>query len=180
MIPFAPDRAITSGDLLIIAAVACVVLALAAPGLRARSLRAETADAQRAVEELRSAAERRMIAQGSWPASAEPGSAPSELGGGFAADAQLSGDGWTVQWTRLEVVDSIPAPPVPTDLSGSDAPPEEQAATVRATVRTIGAVSVHSTDDRLLGTLLDLHGRDRSFVRDTTWTLVVPRRAEAR
>jgi hypothetical protein len=181
VIPFGSGRAITVGDLLIAAASGCVVLALATPALRARSFRAAVAEAEHAVDELRSAAERRMVAEGSWPAPSEPGTPPPELGGRFLdATVELSGDGWTLQWMRLEVVDSVPVRPPPAELSGGDAPPVEDGPTLQAAVRTIGAVSVHAADDRLLGELLERHGRDRSFVRDSTWTLIVPTRTEGR
>ncbi len=40
-------------------------------------------------------------------------------------------------------------------------------------VRTGGAVVVHSSRELLLAELLRRYGEESSFVRDTTWTLLV-------
>jgi hypothetical protein len=58
-----------------------------------------------------------------------------------------------------------------------DAPPDDAPRTATPLVQLIGAVVVYSDDDRLLGELLARYGRNASFVRDTTWTLVLPERA---
>jgi hypothetical protein len=86
-------------------------------------------------------------------------------------------DGYTLQWTRWSVVDSVPAPLAPVETVPGDAPPGGAPRTTVPLVQLIGAVVVYSDDDRLLGELLARYGRDASFVRDTTWTLVLPERA---
>jgi len=176
LIPVLSGRAITAGDLLVASAFAAVVLATALPALRHRSFAAELARAEEAVEALRAGAERRLTGEGSWPASAEPGVIPPDLADGFLRDTQLTGNGWSIQWTRWEVVDSVPAPPPPVDELSGDAPPRDTGPALEGAVRTIGAITVHAAEGRLLGELLARAGRERSFVRDTTWTLVLPSR----
>jgi hypothetical protein len=86
-------------------------------------------------------------------------------------------DGYTLQWTRWSVVDSVEVPRAPVETVPGDAPPAEPPRTTIPFAQLIGAVVVYSDDDRLLGELLARYGRDASFVRDTTWTLVLPERA---
>ena len=58
-----------------------------------------------------------------------------------------------------------------------DAPPDTVGPELMPVVRQIGGIILHSSDGALLAELLQRYGTEASFVRDTTWTLVLPERA---
>jgi len=64
--------------------------------------------------------------------------------------------------------------PAPADFQPAVPPPEDPGAEVQVPVETLGVVTVNSDDGRLLAALLERFGASRSFVRDSSWTLVVP------
>ena len=47
-------------------------------------------------------------------------------------------------------------------------------ADVEVPVETLGAVTVHAGDERVLAALLERFGASRSFIRERSWTLVLP------
>jgi hypothetical protein len=168
-------RDLTVADLMIALAGATVILALLLPTLRARSFRASVERTVSEVEAVRRAAESHFRTRATWPLAEAAGVTPPALTGILGDD--LVRDGYTLQWTRWSVVDSVETPRAPVETVPGDAPPDDAPRAATPLVQLIGAVVVYSGDDRLLGELLARYGRDASFVRDTTWTLVLPERA---
>lgn len=173
------DRSgLTTGSVTFGIAVLTLVLALAYPTLRARSFGLRVAEAGADIEALRRGAEGHLRESGTWPSSGPPGAIPIELIGAFPGDVDLGRETYTIQWVRFEVVDHVEVPPEPNpepnplDLGADSIPP-----TIVAMPRRIGGIVVHTGDDALLAELLDQYGSEASFVRDTTWTLVLPARA---
>lgn len=174
-----PRNGLATGDFLIGLALAAVVLALVFPTLQARSFRATVEAMVNDVERMRLGAERYLHANGSWPTPGAPGAIPRELADVFPSDPSLERDRYTMQWTRWEVVDYVEAPRPSDEAPRADAPPDSVGPTTIPKVREVGGVVVHTRDPALLAELLQRYG-EASFVRDATWTLVLPERATGR
>jgi hypothetical protein len=168
-------RDLTVADVMIALAGATVILALLLPTLRARSFRASVERTVSEVEAVRRAAEGHFRTRATWPLAEAAGVTPSALTAILGDD--LVRDGYTLQWTRWSVVDSVETPQALVETVPGDALPDDAPRTATPLVQLIGAVVVYSDDDRLLGELLARYGRNASFVRDTMWTLVLPERA---
>lgn len=162
-------------DVLIALGVVAIVAALALPMLRARSFNATVDAATADVESLRSAAEGVYTRTGSWPTGGVRGQIPSEVRGLFPADTSFVRKDYTLQWLLLEATRIVEAPPsaVPA-LEDADAPPDS-IASLATTFELLshGRIVVHAANDGLLAALLTRYGREQSFVRDSTWTLVM-------
>jgi hypothetical protein len=168
-----PD--LTRGDLAIGIAVVLLLWFLGAPALRARSFRNLVDAAASDVEGLRDAARSTRQTTGRWPPPTSMGIAPPALSAAFPGDSAFVRPGYTLEWSGLSVVEYVEVPVAPTPSApGDDAPPDSVAPEVEAVVRDIGAIVVHSADEDLLASLLDRFGSDASYVRGSTWTLVVP------
>ncbi|MDX1646786.1 MAG: hypothetical protein R3304_06565 [Longimicrobiales bacterium] len=185
-------RDVGTGDALIGLGLAVLVVAALLPTYRARAFQSSVAEAVADVDALRAAALRFVAATGEWPPARPPGSVPAGASGSFGGDTTMVRDAYMLQWTLLERVEHVEAPGPPTSAGASmvdddeeplqdvrvrsDPPPDSAARGVLLpVVRMEGAVVVHSGDDLLLAELLRHFGDGRSFVRDTTWTLVVLR-----
>lgn len=166
---------LTAGDWSIGVALIAVVVALLVPSLRVRAFRTELAEAVGEVESLRLGASGYLHQRRAWPAAAAAGAIPTELLGSFPSSTDLVRDRYTLEWAVWEVVDSVEAPP-PTGPPPVDAPPDSVGPGMVPEVHRIGGIVVYSADERLLAGLLRRYGRGPSFVRDTTWTLVLPER----
>lgn len=163
----------TTGDFVVALGLAAIVFALAYPALRARAFRVTVDDAVGTLETVRSGALRHRMARGAWPTAGEVGEIPIELVGEFPGNTTLMRDSYSLQWTVWETV-SYTDSAVAFELAPDDAAPDE-AVTERIPVfRRLGGVVVYSSDDALKAELLSRYGREVSFVRDSTWTLVVP------
>lgn len=167
----------TSGDFLFGIAVLTLGLALGYPTIRARGFDASVAETVADVQTLRRSAEGYLRDNRAWPTPRAPGVIPSELFGAFPGQSDLRRGGYTLQWARFEVVDHVEVPgqpnmeSVPLDVSPDSIPP-----TLEPVVREVGAIVLYSSDDALIGALLERYGTRASFVRDTTWTLILPAR----
>ncbi len=187
-------RALTRADFAIGGAVLILVWAAATPWLRGRAFhdRVERADAE--VIRLRDAALSEFGTSGAWPSTAAPGDPPPELAGTYPeGPGTLAFDDFRVEWMQLSEIgyEDAPPPPPPTlgpdEQPGEEQPPidpeddepEEEPDSVAPDqipmVLRAGAVVVHSPEEGLLAELLSRYGPTRSYVRDSTWTLVVPR-----
>ncbi len=169
-------RGVATGDVIIGLSLLTLLLALVYPTLRARGFRGSLAETVSEVEVFRAGAERFRQVNDSWPAPEAPGAIPPELAGLFPGDASLAREKYTLQWGRWEVVDYVEAPPSSAPPP-ADAPPDTVGPELMPVVRQIGGIILHSSDGALLAELLQRYGTEASFVRDTTWTLVLPGRA---
>ena len=167
---------VTTGDFVIGLALFALLLALVYPTLRARSFRGSLAETVTEVEAFRAGAQRSLQTTGSWPAPEVLGAIPPELSGVFPGETGLAREKYTLQWGRWEVVDYVEAPPS-SALPPADAPPDTVGPEMIPVVREVGGIILHSSDGSLLAELLERYGKAASFVRDTTWTLVLPERA---
>lgn len=183
-------RRMRTGDALIGLAVVAVVLAALLPTYRARAFARTVDEAAADVETLRAAALRLASARGEWPDARPPGRVPTGATGVFDGDTTMVREAYTLEWRLLDRVQYVEAatPPAqsgavfdddevaaPEQSRSVDPPPDSVAPEMVPTVHTEGAVVVHSPDELLLAELLRRFGPERSFVRDTTWTLTVPR-----
>lgn len=183
-------RRVGTGDALIGLAVIAVVLAALLPTYRVRAFERTVEEAVTDVEALRAAALRVVSASGQWPDARPPGRVPAGATGVFDNDTTMARGAYTLEWRlvdRIQYVESASPPrrsgaffdddevPAPAQSQSVDPVPDSVAPELVPVVRTEGALVVHSSDELLLAQLLRRFGPERSFVRDTTWTLVVPR-----
>lgn len=166
---------VSTADVVVGIALVTVVLALAYPTLKARSFRASVAAMVLDVDALREGAEDYLRASGSWPAPEATGTIPPELTHLFPGDTDLAREQYTLQWSRWEVVDYVEAPPS-VEETPVDAPPDTVGLAMMPVVREVGGIILHSSNASLLAELLLRYGTDASFVRDSTWTLLLPAR----
>jgi hypothetical protein len=146
--------------------------ALVYPTMRGRSFDGVVRDAISTVDAMRAAALRSRSERGSWPEPTAPGEVPVELRGALPPGDALMRAGYTLQWSRWNVLEEMEAPPSDDPPPADEAPSSAEPILVDV-VRDIGAISLHSADDALLAELLGHYGSEISFVRDSTWTLVV-------
>lgn len=179
---------IQAGDALIGLAVVALLLAALLPSYRARAFDRTVEAAVSDVETLRTGAAQARNLNGRWPDATPAGLAPPGVSGAFPGDSALVRDGYTLEWRLWNRVENAPAPPRPAappvldedeqppPTGGGrpgDAPPDSAAVEMIKVVRPGGAVVVHSGRALLLAELLRRYGSDVSFVRDTTWTLLL-------
>lgn len=167
-------RGLSTGDVLLVLAVACLALALAYPAIaRARVLR-RVDDLAANVDSLRAAAERYHRIRRTWPGRAADGDLPAELEGVAYGELRMEAPGYRLGWEVWEA----PAPPTPGQPPSDTLdlpPPPRPDALGHAIPRTdsIAAITVYTGDARILRLLLDRYGEKRSFVRDSSWTLIL-------
>ena len=134
------------------------------------------------IEALREASSAFEDQDRDWPAPSPPGVTPPELASTLPPEHDLAAEGYTLAWNRWETVDrsrvgfapepSAPAPSAPTQ---PDSPADSVPSVPTTRFRTMGGVTVYSGNSALLAGLLEHYGTSLSFVRDTTWTLVILR-----
>lgn len=169
------DVLMTLGGLAVMASVAYPLLAH-----RAYQKRVERVIAR--VEVLRTAATEYRTSTGHWPEGAAPGHVSDDLAKLLPAEVTLRGRDYSLGWTLWKVVEIPPQPVIPTMAPGLPLPqpqstaapaPADSVGTRPPVVREMGGITVNSPEDALLGALLKRYGSAMSFVRDSTWTLVM-------
>jgi len=168
----------TPSDVLIFLATISLAAALLYPAWSAREFRGRLESAVADVEALRYAATQSLELGGSWPSPAEPGSAPPALVGLSQAGSVFDRVDYTLEWTSWNVVDSILVAPDAVFAAG-DAPPDSAGPRTEPIVRAVGGIAVHSGDAALLAELAARYAEETSFVLDTIWLLMLPKRGEA-
>jgi hypothetical protein len=172
----------STGDGIIVASILTLGLALLYPSLIERRFEGRLDQAVADVETVRSAASGFLTANQDWPDPGVPGEASTQLAAALPADFVMRAAEYTVQWERWEVVQAPPAPEDP-DPIVRDEEGDAIVATPPApspTFHSIGGVTVHSSNGAILAGLLARYGPGSSFVRDSTWTLVLPTRSASR
>ncbi len=181
MAAYSPRAGTTTGNVLIILSILTVGAAMAYPRFQGQRRQERLDEVMETVETVRTAAMRHYAEHRDWPEPAEPGSVPPALGTLLPQDLAFSHGDFTLEWRRWETVQTPPDPVLPevqapimdgplADTVPPSPPP---------TVHTIAGLTVHSGNDGILGALLDRYGSGVSFVRDTTWTLMMPLRSDA-
>ena len=165
------------GDILVFLSILTLGFALAYPRLQERAFEQQLDGAVSAIETLRAAASAFLNQNRDWPAPSPAGVTPPELVSAFPAEQRLAVAGYSLEWNRWEIVDraEVVLPPEPVALSQGDSPGDSVPAGPTTLFRTMGGPTVYSGNSALLAGLLEHYGTRLSFVRDTTWTLVIPR-----
>jgi hypothetical protein len=182
---------VTSGDVLLALAVLALVAAMVHPRLERALMRHTAAAAQSDVETIRAAAAAHRNETGAWPASTEAGVVPPELVARLPERFSFKKNAYTLAWERWESVAPAaqaerPVPSEPPEVAPAEAAPTaseprlplpaDLPAQVEVPVEASAAVTVYCPDERVLAALLDRFGAGRSFVRERSWTLVLPAR----
>ncbi len=177
-------RSVTSGDVLLALAGVALVAAVLYPGTKRTLLERAVAAAQADVETVSGVATAYRDETGGWPAPAETGEVPAELAGRLPPGFSFQAGSYTLEWSRWETVEPAAQPwttEAPPDGLESALPPQaDSLAETEVPVETLGAVTVHARDGRVLAALLERFGASRSFVRERCWTLVLPPTARNR
>lgn len=165
---------LATSDVVIGVAALALVLAAAAPTLRARGFASLVEQARGDVETLRSAAEQYFASSQAWPTPGEAGTIPPEVATAFPGAIELVQEEYSIQWQVLEMIERRNAPPgsnpIPAD---ADATPDSVGPEQMSVPVGIGGIVLRSSNDALLGALLGHYGPRTSFVRDSTWTLII-------
>ncbi len=162
--------------------VACLVAALAWPVKARADFEARVEAAVRAAEGTREAMRAHREEEGRWPAPTRPGEVTAELDRHLPPGTDLDGDAWALRiraWETLEAPAARPPVPIPVNPASDPGPPPENLTPPSPTVAPLAGLSIHSADPALLAALLSSFGPDASFVRDSVWTLILPRDADA-
>jgi hypothetical protein len=170
------ERGATFSDVLVFVATLGLFAALLYPAWSAREFRGRVSAAVADVEAVGGAAREVLAGMGRWPTTVPPGSAPPELADLAGEDSPFARTDYRLGWTSWNVVDSIevmPGPPAP-----GDTPPELVAPELVPVLRSVGGVSVHSSDAALLAELSERFAGETAFVVDTMWLLVLTDRAD--
>jgi hypothetical protein len=114
-----------------------------------------------------------------WPTTTPVGQAPPELSGLSGTNGPFAREEYALGWTAWDVVDSMRAPPPAIPASPGDAPPDTVPPAMSPVVRSVGAVTVRSSEESLLTELQQHYADATSFVVDSMWFLVLPERAQA-
>lgn len=168
-------RRLTRADVAIGVALLLLLLAVLRPMLTARGYQSTVMQATEEVDVLRAAALDRRSTSGSWPETAD-----------------FVFDDFTLEWTRLDVIEFVEAPPasftaieddeepdtsVPPSGAIGDLPPDSVGPEMAPSVREVGAIVLRTGNESLLADLLERYGSTVSYVRDSTWTLIVDDRS---
>lgn len=136
---------LVAGQGLILIGLILLGVALLRPRLAATALEARIDGAREAVAALRATVDEHRTRAGLWPADTTLVAAGVRLGTG--------------------TIRHVWEPPLSAPAADTLLPPAPR-------ILTLGVIRVHSSEHRLLAALQDAHG-SMSFVRDTTWTLVM-------
>ncbi len=177
MAAYSPRAGTTTGNFLIILSILTVGAAMAYPRFHGQRLQERLDEVLETVETVRTAAMRYYAEERDWPEPAQPGSIPPALGALLPQGLAFSHGDFTLEWRRWETVQTPPDPVIPeVQAPELDVPPlaDTVPPSPPPTVHSIAGLTVHSGNDGILGALLDRYGSGVSFVRDTTWTLMMP------
>lgn len=168
------------GDVLIVLSLLCLALAVIYPRIRRGAYQDRVAAAVSDVEAVRTSAHRHLEREGAWPAESPPGRIPAELVGTLPTDFTPISAHYTMDWNLWETV-HMPQSPAHAEPDGNLDPGatasvdgvvegSEQRASM---LRPLAGITVHSDEEALLAALLQRYGRELSFVREGSWTLIL-------
>lgn len=182
MSPAPRRRAFAFVDVLMMLGGLAVAASVAYPLLQHRAYERRVERVVSGVEAVKDAATRYRDRHGHWPGDAARRGIPADLAPLLPAALQLSTADYALRWRTWKVVE-VPPEPVRPPVDSSAAPPSEMpnaplspadsVGTRPPFVGAMGGIEVRSSEDGLLAALLDRFGAARSFVRDSTWTLVL-------
>ena len=182
MSPLHRRRAFAFVDVLMMLGGLAVVAGVAYPPLEHRAWEHRVERMVSGVEAVKDAATRYRGSHGHWPGDAARGGVPADLRPLLPTGLRLSTADYALRWRAWKVVE-VPPQPVRPPVDSSAVPPSEMptpplspadsVGTRPPVVREMGGIEVRSSEEGLLAALLDRFGAARSFVRDSTWTLVL-------
>jgi hypothetical protein len=179
---FSPGRrGLTSGNVLLVIAGLTLLAAIAYPRTERALLWRTVAGAEADVETVLAAAAAHRDETGVWPAPAEAGNVPAELAGRLPPGFSFQAAAYTLEWSRWEMVEPAESAdpervvqPPPGGFEPVLPPTAAPVVDVEVPVETLGAITVHARDERVLAALLERFGAGRSFIGDRSWMLVLP------
>ena len=166
---------ISAGDVVLVLSALAVLAAVVAPWITYSRFVDRVDQALAVVEQTRLAVLEHREREGSWPVRAAPGQVPAALRAHLPRGLGFEGDGYTLQVERWSAVEGPPREPVV--APDQVLPPADSAVSRIPRVVALSGLRVHASEPALLAALLAAYDPAESFVRDTTWTLVFPRRA---
>jgi hypothetical protein len=162
-------------DVVLVLAALSVLAALIRPLHERSALQTRMDETASAVERTREAVIRYRDQEGSWPPASEAGRPPDALVPFLRGAVDFDTEAYRLQirqWAAVRRPAPLPFDPEPADLpAAADTIPVPQPRAV-----TLTGLTVQASDPTVLATLLATYGHADSFVRDSTWTLVFPRR----
>lgn len=162
----------TFGNVLLVLAALALLAAVMYPASRERAFAERVETIVSDIELVRGTADDIREETGTWP----PSSAIGELVPGLMPPGEATGSsvGRGLEWRRLE---SVEVPPPPEGVAGSVAEEADEMGqevpTPESTFFHRGAISLHTSDEEIIGALLDRY--PGSFVHEGVWTLVLRR-----
>lgn len=176
MTPSGRRPRVTPADVLLVMAALALAAAMAYPRVERAALWRQVEKAQADVEAVLSAATAYRRASSDWPEPSQAGAIPTGLAGHLPAGFSFRSGSYTLEWSRWETVETAEPDVVelpPGDFEGAP-PPPDSVPDAHPPVQAFGTVTVHADDERLLAALLERFGASRSFLRERSWTLVLP------
>lgn len=180
------QRGLAPVDVILALGTVALVASLVYPPLRQRAFRQRMEAIVAYVDAVRDAATRYRESAGHWPADAESGALPEGLAALLPADLVRRTADYALEWNRWDIVEVPPeaeqpsgelgTPPPAASLPGTPPIPRSQADSVVTRppfVTALGGITVQTSEDAVLAALLDHYGSALSFVRDSSWTLVL-------
>ncbi|HSM59544.1 MAG TPA: hypothetical protein VK849_02050 [Longimicrobiales bacterium] len=163
------------GHALLILSLGVLTFSVRAPKLRREAFERRVERVDEAVSILRGATERFHARRGRWPGGAAAGTVPAALRFDVPQRFAPAGEGYTLAWSRWERIVREPAPAADSLAPSDPAPLRTSTLPSRPRIRVaeLGGITVASADSSLRAALLARHGRERSFVHDTTFTIVL-------
>jgi hypothetical protein len=174
VIPKSGRDGVSTGDVLLALATLCLVAALAYPRLERMRAVARAGAIAAGVDSLGTAAQRYRARTGTWPRHAPPGLLPEELSATEPVAPTMATAGYRLEWNVWErPARSVSARTLPDSIPPATSPQQDTVPPSAPPVDTLAGITVHDSDPRLLGLLLERYGDAHSFVRDSSWTLVL-------
>lgn len=163
-----------AADVLLTLAVLSLFLALVYPWFARVRFQSRVDAAVSDVDAVEAAALQYHDLKGMWPPDGQTGVAPVELRPFLAAGLRMTRPRYRLRWDHWQTVAppapvaAPPPPPAPDAPQNADSIPVPE-----PRFGTVVGVTVYTADASLLAALLDHYGAGRSFVRDSSWTLVL-------
>ena len=154
-------------------AVLCVILALAYPWFAQARFQSRVDAAVSDVDVVQAAAARHHDLEGTWPPDGTAGQAPVELAPFLPAELSMTRPRYRLRWDHWETVtapEPVEAPPPPPSLDDPVPPAPIPAPEPR--FQAVVGVTVYTHDLPLLAALQEHYGASRSFVRDSSLTVI--------
>ncbi len=157
----------TLSDALLVVASLALVVSLAGPYVRWTRFERRVGRVVLSIDSVRTSALRYRSRNGSWPEGTPTGEIPPELAAELSSGITSPNDGARLIWRRWSVVK--PRSDEPAVATGA----ADTAVSTVPALDSLASIGIRTTDESLLAALLLHYGPAASFVRDSTWTLII-------